>query len=169
MTVLNRNPQNTNPLQPTKFLMTFTRVPSTTYFCQSVSIPSISLGSAMFPTPTLDVNVPGNKLTFGSLTVTFIVNEDLESWKNIYDWLMSIGHPNLEERERLNRLAGGKRQADATLTVLSALNNPVARVQFIGLYPTDIADINFDTTLSADTIITATATFNYMYYEFLPL
>ena len=36
-------------------------------------------------------------------------------------------------------------------------------------YPTKVIDINFDTKLSADTIITARATFRYQSYKYLTL
>ncbi len=169
MTVLNRNPQNTNPLQPSKFLLTFNRAGAVPYFCQQVNIPGMSMGSAPFNTPTLDISYPGHKLSFNSLNVTYIVDEELTAWKNMYDWFLALAHPNMDERKRLLELQGGKTTSDATLTVLSALNNPIARIQFWNVFPTDMSDINFDTTQSADTIIYSTVTFNFNYYEVLPL
>ena len=59
-----------------------------------------------------------------------------------------------------------KNYSDATLTVLSALNNPIVRIKFTNVFPITLNDIGFDTSLSADTIITADATFMYDYYEF---
>ena len=90
MTALNRNPQNTNLLQPTKFLLTFDRLESVPYFCQTVNIPSISLGEVTRPTPFLDLYSPGTKLIYDPFDVTFLVDEELASWKNMYDWFISI-------------------------------------------------------------------------------
>ena len=56
--------------------------------------------------------------------------------------------------------------SDATLTVFSALNNPLIRVKYINAFPSSLSDIQFDTKSSADTIITATASFNYDYFIF---
>jgi hypothetical protein len=169
MSVFTRTPENTNPLQPTKFLLSFNRSGSVPYFCQSVNIPGMSMGAAPFNTPTLDINYPGGKLSFNSLNITFILDEHLTSWKDIYNWMLANGHPDMNERNRLLEMQGGVRVSDAILTVLSGLNNPIARIQFHNAYPIDLTDINFDTTLSADTIITSTATFNFNYYEVLPL
>jgi len=44
MTAITRSPENTNLLQPTKFLLTFDRIRATQYFCQSVNLPGVSLG-----------------------------------------------------------------------------------------------------------------------------
>ena len=170
MTVLNRNPQNTNLLQPTKFLLTFDRIDSVQYFCQSVSIPSISLGEVTRATPFLDMFSPGTKLTYSPLDVDFIVDEDLVTWKNLYQWFTSIADPNgFEGRDGSREIQTLKHFSDATLTVLSALNNPVLRIQFRNCFPLTMGDINFDTKLSADSIVTVRATFRYESYTYLTI
>ena len=52
------------------------------------------------------------------------------------------------------------------LTILSNLNNPTRRIHFYNAFPISLSDIEFDTTQSADNIITATASFNYEFFEF---
>ena len=94
MTVLNRTPQNTNPLQPTKFLLTFSRIPTTQYFCQEVNIPGVSLGEVDRVTPFLDMFSPGTKLKYDPLDISFIVDESLQSWKDLYNWFISIADPD---------------------------------------------------------------------------
>ena len=56
--------------------------------------------------------------------------------------------------------------SDATLTVLSSLNNPILRVKFYNLFPISLSDIMFDSAQSADDIITADATFIFDYFDF---
>jgi len=168
MTVLNRNPQNTNLLQPTKFLLTFDRTGAAQYFCQTVNIPSISLGEVTRVTPFLDMFSPGTKLTYSPLDIDFIVDEDLVTWKNMYQWFTSIADPNgFEGRDGSKELQTLKHFSDATLTVLSALNNPVLRIQFRNCFPLTMGEINFDTKLSADTIVTLRTTFRYESYVYL--
>ena len=77
MTALNRNPQNSNLLQPTKFLLTFDRIGDIQYFCQTVSIPSVSLGEVNRATPFLDMFSPGTKLNYDPLDIEFLINEDI--------------------------------------------------------------------------------------------
>ena len=60
-----------------------------------------------------------------------------------------------------------KTYSEATLSILSATNNPILRVQYHGLFPISLSDVQFDTTLSADTIITADANFGFEYFEFM--
>ena len=58
MTVLNRNPQNTNPLQPTKFLLTFPDISDTMFFCQKVNIPGVSVPENPRQIPNVDLYTP---------------------------------------------------------------------------------------------------------------
>jgi len=168
MTVLNRNPQNTNLLQPTKFLLTFSRIQTVQYFCQEVNLPGVSLGEVTRATPFLDMFSPGTKLTYEPLDITFTIDEELESWKNLYNWFTSIADPDgFEKRDGSLELQNNKHFSDATLTILSALNNPLLRINFTNVFPLTVSDISFDTKLSADTIITCKATFRYQSYKYL--
>jgi len=168
MTAINRSPQNTNLLQPTKFLLTFDRVRTTQYFCQSVNLPGVTLGEVNRATPFLDMYSPGTKLTYDPLTVEFILDEELQGWKNLYDWFLTMADPDgFEKRDGSKELQTNKHFSDATLTILSGLNNPILRIQYLNVFPLSISDINFDTTQSADTILTATATFRYQSYTYL--
>lgn len=170
MTVFNRNPQNTNPLQPTKFLLTFNRISDVQYFCQEVNIPGVSLGEVDRVTPFLDMYSPGTKLSYEPLIITFTIDEELQSWKNLYNWFTSIADPDgFEKRDGSRELQQNKHFSDATLTVLSALNNPVLRIEYTNCFPLTMSDIQFDTKLSADNIITCTATFRYQSYKYLTL
>ena len=56
--------------------------------------------------------------------------------------------------------------SDATLTVLSSLNNPILRVKFYNMFPITLSDIIFDSAQSADDIISADAVFMYDYFDF---
>ena len=174
MTALTRTPENTNPLQSSKFILAFGRLPTVQYFCQEANLPGVSLGSATFPTPLRDVPIAGNKLSYNEFDVTFIVDEQLQSWNELYKWLLAIGSPkSMNERTRLNELqneytSGNSYYSDATLTIMSALNNPLLRVNYHRMFPISISDIKFDTQLSADTIVTATASFQYEYFEITP-
>ena len=173
MTALNRTPQNTNLLQPTKFLLTFDRIGTSQFFCQSVNIPGINLGQAPISSPMLDYFAPGNKITYNPFNVHFLLDESVEGWRHIHSWFRSIASPeSFNERKRLTDVQNNgkstnlKYYSDATLTILSALNNPILRIKLINVFPISLSDIIFDTTQSADDIMTADATFIFDYFDF---
>jgi len=176
MNALTRTPQNTNLLQPTKFLLTFDRIPTVQFFCQSANIPGINLGQATLNTPTLDVFAPGNKIIYNPFNIRFLVDETLSGWRELHNWYRSIASPeSYDERKRLSslqtKLQSSKPAAysDATLTVLSSLNNPILRVQFINMFPITLSDIIFDSTQSADDVISADAVFMFDYFNFIEI
>ena len=174
MTALTRLPQNTNYLQPTKFLLTFDRLGDVQYFCQTVNIPGVNLGQAPFNTPMLDVFVPDRKMIYNPLSIHFTIDESLNGWQQLHAWFRSIASPtSFDERNRLTSLQNAKKTSssldsysDATLTILSALNNPILRVKFYNVFPITLSDILFDTTQSADDIITADCVFTFDYFDF---
>ena len=144
MTALNRIPQNTNYLQATKFLLTFSRINNTQYFCQEVNIPGVSLGTVDRVTPFLDMYSPGTKLTYEPLSVEFLLDESLQGWKNLYDWFLTMADPDgFEKRDGSRELQTQKHFSDATLSILSGLNNPIIRIQYKNVFPLSISDIKF--------------------------
>ena len=169
MTALQRTPQNTNLLQPTKFLLTFDRMPTVQFFCQAVNIPGVSIGQAPLTYPSVMVYTPGNQLAYNNFNIDFLVDETMTSWQEIYNWFRSFASPDgTNERNTLSSLASQKKfntkkpfLSDATLTILSALNNPIVRVDFQNIFPVSLSDLQFDTKLSADDIIMANAMFVY--------
>mgnify|MGYP003343323970 FL=1 len=172
MTAITRTPQNTNLLQPTKYLLTFSRMPTVQYFCQAVNLPGVSVGQAPLNFPSVDVYAPGNKITYNNFMITFTVDEQLQSWEEMYNWFRSFASPNgTDERNRLAALQNqGKNPpkpwySDATLTILSNLNNPIRRINFTNIFPVSLTDLQFDTKMSADDIITSDAAFVYDQFE----
>jgi len=171
MTALTRTPQNTNYLQPTKFLLTLDRIPNTQYFCQTANIPGVSIDSPTFNTPRINFQIAGSKIAYNDFTIKFNIDENVQSWMDIYNWFLSIASPQgSEQSNALTAIASNKNSlqsySDGTLTVLSALNNPLINVRFINMFPVSLTDIDFDTASSADNILTATAVFKYQYFTF---
>jgi hypothetical protein len=147
-------------------------MPTVQYFCQEVNLPGVSMGQAPINTPMLDIYAPGNKLTYNDLTVSFTVDEGLVGWKEIYNWFRAMAAPTgFEDRNRLSELqskrtTSSKSYSNATLTILSALNNPLMRINYYNAFPLSLSDIQFDTKTDANDILTASAIFNYDYFEF---
>jgi hypothetical protein len=152
-------PENTNFLQPTKYILTFPEVPDMIYFCQKANIPGVSLGQALQETPNLDLFHSGTKISYNTFDVTFLVNEDLSAWTTIYNWMKDLSSVETTYTKRKE----GRKQA--VLTVMSNQNNPKLRVKLMNLFPTSLSDLEFDTTLSAEEHITATVSFRYDWFE----
>ncbi len=170
MTALSRNPSNPNFLQPNKFMLNFARTPALRYFCQTVTVPGISTSEIPQTNPFVELYKPGEKPVYDVLNVTFMVDEKLESWREIHDWIRAMTFPySFEEYKNLkslNRYAQKQPQyTDATLTLLSSSNNPVLDFKFYDVFPIAISSFVMSSTDSPDNIITADATFRYSFYD----
>jgi len=77
----------------TQWRLAFNRIPTTTWFCTAANIPGITLGEATYPTPMADMFVTGDKLTFDTLNITFLVDEELQNYREIWDWIVGMGAP----------------------------------------------------------------------------
>ena len=131
----------------------------------SVGLPGISLGEINQPTPFMPTQVPGNDLTWEPLNVTFLVDENLNCWREMYDWLNGIGFPN-EYAEYKNQKTNKQLYSDATLTILNSNMNANYIVKFSDLFPTSLSEVAFDSAAGDIEGIKATATFRYLTYSY---
>jgi hypothetical protein len=196
MTVTNsllRQPTKLDYASPTQFKFSILKLPKVEYFCTSVNIPGVNLGGNLSQaTPLKDVPLPGDKLTYEPLQMTFLVDENLENFQEIHGWLVGLGFPR-DHREFRNLLSSsddrfpsrnssnisteagkskfaaadaGPTLSDATLTVLSSKNNAQLEVRFRDVYPTGVTGLQYDQQAADVDYLTATVSFNYLIYDF---
>jgi len=171
MAAINRNPQNTNPLVPNKFQVNFTRLPNTTYFCQSASLPGLSIGEAIRNTPSVDLYSPGDKLIYDLLTFTFIIDEDLNSWTEIHDWMRATTFPTdfseYKKLPNLNKFANKPQPqfSDATMTILTSSFNTNYNIRFYDCFPISLSSIVFSSTDSPENTLTSDVSFRFSYFD----
>lgn len=177
---LQRQPAEVNFAQPTQFRFNLLKVPNVEYFVTGVNIPGISFtGDATMNTRFKTLAFMGDTLDFADLELTFIVNEDLSNYREIFDWMIGIGFPqNPEQFANATAAEAGLKpnsenlgnpssmQSDATLTILTNKNNPTLRVNFKGCYPNSLSGLTYNTQATDTENMTATVTMKYDVYEF---
>ena len=143
---LNRQPTNTNYLQPTSFKFFLHRNPAVTYFCQSANVPGIELGVIEQPTNMFTaVKQINSKPTYGDLTIGFAVDEKLTNWLEIHDWMRSVS--NFEDFDDFITPTEDH-FSDATLMVTTSGMNSSVEITFKNCFPTTLGAIEFDSTVS---------------------
>ena len=86
MTTINKSILNKN-----NFRLLIDKIPTVEYYVKTVNIPGLQFSEVAQPAGIgLDAFFPGDKVAFDTLDVTFLVDEDLENFKEVYDWMDSI-------------------------------------------------------------------------------
>ena len=160
-------PSNKSYLSDNKYQFIIERLPNLTYFIQSINLPGVTLLNTTVNNPFVATPIPGNQLVFGQLTAGIIVDENLEGWTEIYDWITQLGNP--ETRNKIGNLTKtpGKVNSitsDATLFIKTNANNPNILIKFIDLFPVEIGEISFTSTGLSQEFATTSVTFGYSYY-----
>ncbi len=170
---------NRNFLAPTGFKFSLKRSPGVAFFCNQANIPSLDLGIAIQPTYLKDIDVPGDKIQFGDLTLRFLVDEDLVNYMEIQNWIRGLGYPeSVQEFDELEKeavlpvnfgRAGDNIYSDGTLQILSS--NLVAKfnVNFKDMFPYSLSTITFDATDTDIEYFTADVSFKYTIYNLTDL
>jgi len=165
--------QNRNFLSPVGFRFTLAKTPKVNFFCNSARIPEINLGVANQPTYLKDLDIPGEKLTYGDLTLRFLVDENLENYMAVHNWMTGLGFPeSTQEFKDLTTNDDGQRDfeeqfSDGNLQILNSNFRPVANVKFFNLFPISLTSLDFDATEPDIQYFTAEASFKYTVYNIL--
>ena len=90
---LSRQPTKLDLASPTQFKFQILKLPKVEFFTTAVNLPGLSLNSIEQQTPLTDIPVPGTKLSYQDLEITFMVDENLENYREIHGWLTGLGFP----------------------------------------------------------------------------
>jgi len=168
---------NRNFLSIVGFKFLLNRCPKVDFYCNTANIPEVILGTAVQRTYLKDIPVPGDKLQYGDLNITFMVDEDMENYLQIYQWITSLGFPEsisqfseLKDTDRLlpeKPVAGDhfNERSDATLMILNSDYNPSVKIKFKDVFPVSLSAVPFNVTAEAQQYYTATASFRYTIFD----
>ena len=158
---------NLNYLQPTSYKLSIDRenYPNLEYFCQSVNHPGMTANITEIPFRKLaGVPVSAASLTFTDFTATIILDEDMQSYSEMYNWIRRIVD-NKEVRAIDGDASAPPTYCDITLSVLSSANNITKQIKYYECTPVSLGDINFESTASGTEFITFPITFRFTYFE----
>jgi hypothetical protein len=173
-------PENRNFLSPTGFKFTIKRAPKVSFFCNEANIPDLNLGVASQSTYLKDIDIPGDKLVFGDLNLRFLVDENLENYMEIQNWIRGLGYPeslqqiyDFQQTGYVNPRIEAQRQlglySDGTLQVLTSSSIPNFQISFKDLFPYSLGTLSFDATQTDIQYFTADVSFKYTIYNIVDL
>ena len=168
--------QNRNFLSPIGFKFTLVKCPKVSFFANTAQIPGLNIQPADQPTYLKNIPRPGDKMDFQDFTLRFLVDENLENYMQIQNWMRGLAFP--ESLRDIYDLWKGNTDfpdadrnnpdnlvSDGTLLVLDSTNNPQFMVKYSDLWPTELTTLQFDATPGSVDYFTAEVTFKYTIYE----
>ena len=179
MSTVETLPSNINFLGQNGFRFSIKRIPGVNYFCQGVSIPSVSIGAIESPTPFAVVPRAGDRINYDPLVIKFKVDEDLRNYFEIQKWIEGLGHPDSlsqtrELSQQINRAEIGNTRklgyyttyvSEVTLSILTSSKNVNKTIFFEDCFPVSLTELNFESTNTTIEYLEASATFRYRKYR----
>jgi len=117
------------------------------------------------PTPFHNLSLSPDKLEYGDFSISFRVDENMQNYLEIYNWLTGMTFPdNFDQYTNITTRNQGDSSgiySDATLTILNSSMNSNIEIGFEDLIPVSISDIQLDVKSSDINYVEATASFKY--------
>ena len=164
---------NRNFLSPVAFKFSLAKDPKIDFYSNSARIPEINLGTAIQPSYLKDLDIPGDKLTYGDFNLRFLVDENLENYMSVHNWLTGLGYPETTQdyKDLLTQpddiRDSEKAYSDGSLHILNSNFRDVAIVKFKNLFPISLSSLEFEATDNDINYFTADVTFKYTVYNIL--
>lgn len=177
--IFDKQIQNRNFLSPTGFEFTLNRAPKVAFFSNAANIPGLNLGVALQPSYLKNIDTPGDKIEFEDFTLRFIVDEDLQNYLEIHNWIKGLGYPeslneiySLQKQKSYSNVTVNDKMniySDGTLTILGSSFQPNFKIKFSDLWPYSLTTLNFDATDTDIQYFTAEVIFKYTIYNITDL
>lgn len=162
---LGNYPSTSNLLTANQFKFNTSRIPILSEFAVAANVPSIEFISTDLNT-AFGVNIPTatGKYIYEDLSVQFLVDEKMEAWREIYEWLRRLGPIN-EDVEQLMYNDCNISTTVGELTVFNSAYKPSFKFNFYNMFPISLTGFSF-TTGAADSVqLQSAVTFRYSYYD----
>ena len=169
---------NKSLLSKNNFRLLIDKVPNTEFYVKSVNIPGLQFTETVLAAGIgLDAFFPGDKITFEALSVSFLVDEDLQNFKEIFDWMDSIvpvSDPSSYAAyvESVKTATGSmsaidndmNQYSDITLVTNTNKNIPNRYFRFHDAFPISLSGIEMESGADGEPVL-ATVEFRFTYYE----
>ena len=136
-------PKSQNFLKNNYFKFILNKIPNVEFYVQGCNLPSIGTNyvetKSAFAHP---LQTTGVNLDYGTLSLSFIVDEDLYNYMELYNWIKG----QVPELTYNDVDSETERYSDASLLILNSVYKPNLRVDFFDLFPVNLGEISFDLT-----------------------
>lgn len=177
---------NLFPANPASHIIRFERMPETSFVVQEVNLPGVSANPAKINAPGLVVRHGPDRLNYEPLTVSFVVDEEFRTHRELHRWLVGmtggedrtlLTHEFLQthrdyiwpDNSSVSQRFSQLQSTTAGLTIVNEAKIPLLRVVFYNLYVTSLGPVQFSITQDPINVMSSTATFEYDFYSIVEI
>jgi len=160
-----------NHTNPTNFFFTLEKFPDFSYMIVDTTIPDVSIGVINKQNPFYTEREPGTSIDFGELRFTFVVDENLSNYINLFRWMLANkDFSPLPENQQLTidamlHLRNQTDTSEGVLYLLSNKKNIVSKIAFHQCWVKNLSNLGFSTRVDPDTLF-CDATLLYSTFDF---
>jgi hypothetical protein len=169
--ILDNQLSNRSFLYPQAFKFLVSKIPTVSFYASSANIPEINYTPLEFPTRFKNIPIENTVAEFGNLDLEFMVDEDMQNYMAIFNWIEGLAFPDnhLQYRDLVTDEDGNRNnllsKSDASLVIYNNNYNPNIIIKYTDLFPIKLSSLKFDTTVKSPSPLTGQATFTYTSYS----
>ena len=178
MTALDANPATHDNLLPNRFRLQLKRAPNLDFWLQETAIPGFEISPTGQPNPFVEIPKSGDHIEYEPLGVTFIVDNQLANYLEIFNWLTSLGFPdsfdeyaslvNTQRPPVLDAVDAGI-TSEINLFVLNGSQQPKFRFHFSDAFPFAIGKLMMTSTDADLNRVVCYAAFKFTSFHVYPV
>lgn len=141
------------------------------FYATSFVFPSMSLPAVNINTPFARLPTAGDQMEYAPISFTFMVDEYLENYVALTDWIKSISYStaftdfsSYEKKDQYQTLG----EQDIAIIILDSKNQPSRTFRFVNAIPVSLG--GFEMTAQSNDVdhVYSTVTFEYDYFDVIP-
>lgn len=158
-----KTPKNRNFLQVNGFEFVLSKTPNLEFFVQEVRLPGLTIPNVRIPNPLIDIKEQGDTGQYSELGVTFIADEDLRTWEELFTWFSSVTFPKNSKQRAKTR---DELFADITVIVQTSHHNSNFQFQYIDAFPTSVSELELKVTNAGTEFLMFNVSFDFTNISF---
>jgi hypothetical protein len=149
-----------NYLSPTNFTISIEKLPNVEFFTQKLTIPDVTATATSLGTPLANMYEYGDRIEYGELTTTMIIDENMNNYKEILNWIEGYASPESSNQNKNFAQIRGH-ESDIIATITNSHKNPNIRFVFKNCFPTSLGGVSLDVNVQDVAYATTAVTWRY--------
>lgn len=155
-----------NYLSPASFTISIDRMPNVEFFAQGISIPGVSGTPIAMATPLRTMYQPQDQLNYDDLTIQFIVDEQMNNYKEVLRWMEGLGAPESTKQYADYDKGNATLASDISVVITNSHKNPNIKFTFKEAFPVTLGGIELNVNTQDIAYATCDVTMRYESFIF---